>query len=191
MANRAVPHKLGKPAMTVADRTAVALNAGCKKRVLMTVQGGGFFWQSRSVAKDLVDEFELCYISSNMETAFPQSGLPPAPWHKVTHMTTLASQSTWHKIRDVTVALRDTYRVIRSVKPQAIVCVATSLAVPLCFWGKIFGIKTVFIDSITRVSTPSATGRILTRFRLCNRFYVQWPEAKSMYRGSVCKGTVL
>lgn len=160
-------------------------------RVLVTVQGGGFFWQSRSVAKALADEFDLYYVSPDDEQAFPKSGLPVAPWHKVAHLTTLADHTVWRKGLNVFVALRQTLSVIRKVNPEAIVCVATSLAVPLCFWGKLLGKKTVFIESITRVSTPSTTGRILSRFHLCDRFYVQWPEAESLYPGAICRGTLL
>lgn len=159
--------------------------------ILLSVQGGGFFWQSRSVAKSLAGEFDLQYVSPDNLQPSAQNGLPVAPWHRVPHLTTLADQALWRQAWNILVALRKTLSVVRAVNPDAIVCVATSLAVPLLFWGKIFGKKTVFVESITRVSTPSTTGRILSRLRLCDRFYVQWPEAEALYPDAICRGTVL
>jgi hypothetical protein len=63
--------------------------------------------------------------------------------------------------------------------------------VPLCFWGKLAGKTTVFVESITRVKRPSLTGRILSRFRLCDRLFVQWPEAVKLYKGAIYDGAVL
>jgi len=65
------------------------------------------------------------------------------------------------------------------------------MAVPLCLVGKLYGITTVFVESITRVSKPSSTGTLLTKLKLCDRFYVQWPGAAKLYRNAVFKGSVL
>lgn len=161
------------------------------QRVLLTIEGGGFFWQSRSVARALAGEFELAYVSSSAADEFPDSGLPDAPWHRMTKPTSVDGHSYWRDMRNVWRGIWQAVRLIRETDPDAIVCVATSMAVPLCFCGRIFGKKTVFIESITRVSNPSTTGRILSTLRLCNRLYVQWPEAQSLYRNAVYRGAVL
>lgn len=162
-----------------------------RPRILLSFQGGGFSWQSCSVAKSLAQGFEIHYISSLPESAFPQANRPAGPWHTVSNITTLADKTMGRRLLNMIKGLRDTFRVLRVVNPDAIVCVATSLAVPLFICAKILRKKTVFIESITRVSAPSATGKILSRFRLCDRLYVQWPEAESLYREAVFRGTVL
>lgn len=159
--------------------------------ILLTVSGGGFFWQSRSVALSLAEQFEIHYISPEPEHAFAGRGLPAAPWHAVTRITTLGDRTFWQKGRNTVVGLRDAWRVLRRVRPEAVVCVATSLAVPLCMWARLLGIRTVFVESITRVTTPSATGRILSRLGLCDRLYVQWPEGERLYPNAIYRGTVL
>ena len=165
--------------------------ANRRKRVLVTIQGGGFFWQSRSVAQALAKEFDLAYVSSSAARDFPDHGLPDATWHQMSSVTTLADRSFWRKAANVGHGLWQSFRVIRRARPDAIVCVASSLAVPLCLCGKILGRKTVFIESITRVSAPSVTGMILSRLHLCDRHYVQWPEAESLYPAAIYRGSVL
>jgi UDP-N-acetylglucosamine:LPS N-acetylglucosamine transferase len=166
-------------------------NEDRKPRVLLTIQGGGFFWQSRSVARALAQEFELSYVSSSLASDFPNHGLPDATWQQMSSVTTLADRSFLRKAANVAHGLWQALRVIRRTRPDAIVCVATSLAIPLCLCGKLLGKKTVFIESITRVSTPSTTGLILNRLHLCDRHYVQWPDAQALYRGAVYRGSVL
>jgi UDP-N-acetylglucosamine:LPS N-acetylglucosamine transferase len=118
-------------------------------------------------------------------------GLPPGEFHGLSRVTTQADRTLWSKASNFLFSLWGALAVIRRVRPDAIVCIASSVAVPLCIWGRLFGKKTVFVESITRVSRPSTTGRILDALRLCDRFYVQWPEAVPLYRRAIYRGTVL
>ena len=162
-----------------------------KARVLLTLSGGGFLWQSLSVARGLQDKFELHLVSAEPRHAFSAQSLPDVPFHVMSRTTIMGDRHWWQKAHNVAVGVWDARRMIAAVKPDAIVCVATSMAVPLCLIGKLSGITTVFVESITRVSQPSSTGKILTRLRLCDRFYVQWPETASLYPNAIFKGSVL
>ena len=78
--------------------------------------------------------------------------------------------------------------ILRKSQPDLVVSTGASLAVPFILASKIFGIKTVFIESISRSSELSLTGRLV--YNLVDEFYVQWPECverypKAMYRGIV------
>jgi UDP-N-acetylglucosamine:LPS N-acetylglucosamine transferase len=73
-------------------------------------------------------------------------------------------------------------------KPDLLVCTGASLAVPFIFASKLYGIKTVFIESISRSRSLSLSGRLV--YHLVDEFYVQWPECverypKAQYRGVV------
>lgn len=78
--------------------------------------------------------------------------------------------------------------ILRKSKPDLLVCTGASLAVPFIFASKFYGIKTVFIESISRSSSLSLSGRLV--YNLVDEFYVQWPECverypKAQYRGVV------
>jgi hypothetical protein len=160
-----------------------------KPRILLTLAGGGFFWQSRSVARSLAG-FDLHYASAEPASVWADSGLPTGTFHEVGSITTQSGKRRLQRASKFLRSASSAFEVVRRVDPDAVVCVASSIAVPLCFWAKLFGKKTVFIESVTRVSHPSATGTIIDRFRLCDRFYVQWPEAVSLYRKAVYRGTL-
>jgi UDP-N-acetylglucosamine:LPS N-acetylglucosamine transferase len=164
---------------------------GPGRRVIVTITGGGFFWQSRAVAQALGEDFELHYVTPEDPAVWNGRGLPPGEFHAISSLTTMADRSVLRKIVNLLRTIRRAARIVGEVRPYAVICVATSLAIPLFVAARLRGARTVFVESITRVSTPSTTGRILTRLRLCDRFYVQWPEAERLYAGAVYRGTVL
>lgn len=160
-------------------------------RILITVAGGGFFWQSRAVARGLSEGFELHYATVEPAHVWANAGLPPGVFHELPGITTQGERAWTRKAANFMSNALRALRVVREVNPDAIVCIASSVAVPLCLWGKLLKKETVFIESITRVSHPSTTGKIIDRLRLCDRFYVQWPEAMALYKRAVYRGTVL
>jgi hypothetical protein len=162
-----------------------------RRRIIVTIAGGGFFWQSRSVAQGLGDDFELHYVTPEDPRVWAGRGLPPGEYHSLSRVTNQSDATVYRKATNLLSSLCEALSIVRSVRPHAIVCIASSVAVPLCVWGRVFRVKTVFVESITRVSRPSTTGRMLDILRLCDRIYVQWPEAVPLYRRAIYRGTVL
>ncbi len=81
------------------------------------------------------------------------------------------------------------YRILRSVKPDLIVSTGASVAVPFFYFGKLLGIRTLFIESISRVERPSLSGRLVYPF--ADEFYVQWEECARRYPKAQYRGMVL
>lgn len=79
-------------------------------------------------------------------------------------------------------------KILRKSQPDLVISTGASLAVPFIFASKLLGIKTIFIESISRANKLSLSGRIV--YNLVDEFYVQWPECiehypKAQYRGVV------
>ena len=79
-----------------------------------------------------------------------------------------------------------TLRVIYAEKPDIIVSTGASLAINFALFAKLFGIKFIYIESISRSEELSLTGRIV--YLLSSEFYVQWPELKQKYSKALFKG---
>lgn len=164
-----------------------------QKKIIVAITGGGFQWQSKELLKRLGNTYEYHFVSLSYPTwklkirNMPKEG----EVHYISIVTTMGDKDLWKKFKNVLRCLRDAYKFFRKVNPSAIICIGTSVAIPLCFWAKCFGKKAIFIESITRVTKPSLTGKIISTLRLCDRFYVQWPEAVNLYRGAIYRGTVL
>ncbi len=74
-------------------------------------------------------------------------------------------------------------------KPDVIVSTGSEIALPFFFWGKLLGIRSIFIESWCRVEKLSRTGKLA--YPLVDEFWVQWPQLlcvcgkKARYHGSV------
>ena len=79
------------------------------------------------------------------------------------------------------------WRVIREVRPSAILSTGAALAVPFFVIGKLHGIRLIYVESLTRTSSISLSGRIV--YPLASEFFVQWPGAtkrrRARYVGSL------
>ncbi|MBI5467815.1 MAG: hypothetical protein HY891_01670 [Deltaproteobacteria bacterium] len=165
---------------------------GGKKKVIVTLTGGGFLWEAQALINGLGKDLEYHFVT--VSDALGKVGvidIPAGEVHVIGKITTMRNRSLWRIARNAIVSFMDAYGVVKKADPEAVICVGTSIAVPLCFWAKFFRKKAIFVESITRVSKPSLTGRIISALRLCDRFYVQWPEAAGLYRGAIYRGTVL
>jgi beta-1,4-N-acetylglucosaminyltransferase len=74
-------------------------------------------------------------------------------------------------------------------RPSVVVSCGTGLTVPIFYSARLLGIRTVFIESMSRVETLSITGRIL--LGKTDLFVVQWPHLAERTRGAVYGGQLL
>lgn len=78
--------------------------------------------------------------------------------------------------------------ILRKSQPDLVVSTGASLAVPFLLASKVFGIKTIFIESISRSGDLSLSGKLV--YYLVDEFYVQWPECVERYPKAQYKGVV-
>jgi UDP-N-acetylglucosamine:LPS N-acetylglucosamine transferase len=74
-------------------------------------------------------------------------------------------------------------------RPKAVISCGTGLTVPIFYSARLLGIKTVFIESMSRVNALSITGRLL--LGKTDLFMVQWPELAEQTKGAVYGGQLL
>jgi UDP-N-acetylglucosamine:LPS N-acetylglucosamine transferase len=81
-------------------------------------------------------------------------------------------------LRNLLLALQ----VIRGERPQLILSTGAGVAVPFLLLGKLFGCRTVFIESVTRIHTLSLSARIVRPF--LDVLYVHWPQLQLRHPGA-------
>lgn len=70
--------------------------------------------------------------------------------------------------------------------PDAIVTAGSDVPVPFCYIGKLLGKKIVFIESWSRVKTPSKSGKLI--YPIADLFFIQWNDLKRTYPKAVYAG---
>ena len=87
----------------------------------------------------------------------------------------LAHGPTNRSVRKLLRNLVVAWRVVRDVRPDAILSTGAALAVPFFIVGRLRGVRLVYVESLTRTATLSLTGRLVRP--LAHTFFVQWPGA--------------
>jgi beta-1,4-N-acetylglucosaminyltransferase len=87
---------------------------------------------------------------------------------------------TNRSIRALLANLRLAWRLVREERPDAILSTGAALALPFFLVGRLFGAKLVYVESLTRTTGLSLTGRLV--YPLAGAFFVQWPGANQRAR---------
>ena len=93
-----------------------------------------------------------------------------------------------HPIRVIMVLLR-CLRIVFRERPDVVISTGAAAGCMLCFLGKMFSAKVVWIDSITNVKRISLSGRMV-RY-VADLFLVQWPDLAGRYQQVEFVGTVV
>ncbi|MGJ8700859.1 PssD/Cps14F family polysaccharide biosynthesis glycosyltransferase [Streptococcus pneumoniae] len=80
------------------------------------------------------------------------------------------------------------FKILRKERPDIIVSSGAAVAVPFFYLGKIFGVKTVYIEVFDRIDAPTMTGKLV--YPVTDRFIVQWEEMKKVYPKAINLGGI-
>ncbi len=100
-----------------------------------------------------------------------------------------AAHPTVRNLKNLNKNLLLAWRLLRTLRPDLILTTGSGVAVPFLWIGRMLGIRTIFIESITRITEISLTGRLVYPF--VDRFLVQWEELATKYPKAEYHGRIL
>lgn len=74
------------------------------------------------------------------------------------------------------------------IRPKVIVTTGTHTAVPICYIGKLFGSKIIFIETFANSQTKTLSGRLI--YPIANTFIVQWESMLKLYPKAIYGGWI-
>ena len=170
-----------------------------RPRVLVVLSGGGFSFQTCRLLRGCPPECDLIIAATHYmhghfqhESYLAQKGLSHLKFrlYELPNLGTLSRTSVAINIWRSIVCMIASFRILLRERPNAVITVATSASVPILFAAKCLGVRGIFVESLTRVTKPSRTGRLISKLRLADRFLVQWPQAVDLYRDCEYGGRV-
>lgn len=73
-------------------------------------------------------------------------------------------------------------------RPKVIVTTGTHTAVPMCYIGKLFRSKIIFIETFANSKTKTLAGRMI--YPIADEFIVQWESMLELYPKAKCFGWI-
>ncbi len=74
------------------------------------------------------------------------------------------------------------------IRPKVIVTTGTHTAVPICYTGKLFGSKIIFIETFANSETKTLAGKIV--YPIADTFIVQWESMQKLYPKAIYGGWI-
>lgn len=147
-------------------------------RVLLVCSPGGHLQQMLALKPAWVDT----------EHAWVTLEGPDVGYLLADEEVTIAHGPTNRSVAKLVRNLALSWRVLRRRRPDAIISTGAALAVPFFLFGRLLGIRCVYVESVTRTESLSLSGRLV--YPLASRFFVQWPAVgegrpKAEFAGSV------
>ena len=75
--------------------------------------------------------------------------------------------------------LIEAFQVVLRYRPKVILSTGAAPAVPFSIVGRMFGAHIVFVESFSRITAPSLTGKLM--YHIAHDFFVQWPKLKERF----------
>lgn len=87
------------------------------------------------------------------------------------------------------ILLIQAFLILLKENPSAIITTGSDVPVPFCYLGKLLRKKIIFIESCSRVRTPSKSGKLI--YPLADLFFVQWEDLKKEYQKAIYAGRLM
>jgi UDP-N-acetylglucosamine:LPS N-acetylglucosamine transferase len=148
-------------------------------KICLTFSPGGHFTEMRKLM-DAFKEHDIIYATIKKKST---EKLPNVHYLKDTLGPTKISIFV-----NIIIITIQSFKILYKEKPKVIISSGADVTIPLCYLGKLFGKKIIFIESLCRINNLSYSGKIV--YPIANLFLVQWEKltkkySKAKYWGSV------
>ena len=151
-----------------------------RKKLCFAASSGGHFEQL-SMLKPLMDEYNSFVVTEATEYKASIAGEKMYYLHQVNRKEPMFP--IW-LIKNAFISL---WLVLKE-KPDVVITTGVLAMIPLCLLVKLVGGKLIFIESFSKVFSPTKTGKFLYKF--ADQFYVQWEPMKQFYPNAIYLGGI-
>jgi beta-1,4-N-acetylglucosaminyltransferase len=161
---------------------------GRGRPVLVVLGEGGHTTELLRLVDQLDTDHDIHYVVPLEDPLSARRIRRPGPVHRLPRPRAKDAgvvEAAWATGR----ALLGALRLVRRLRPVAVLSTGPAIAVPVSLAARMHGAEIVFIETVSRVTTVSGTGRIMRR--VADTYFVQWPELAERLPGSIYAGRLL
>jgi beta-1,4-N-acetylglucosaminyltransferase len=149
------------------------MSRGDHGRLLVVCSSGGHLLQMQEL-REAWEPFERVWVTFDKSDS--RSLLRD---ERVVHAHSPTNRNIPNLLRN----LRLAYRVLRTERPSAILTTGAGVAVPFAWMGRMLGVPTIYVESVTRIDGLSLSARLIRP--VATRMYAQWPELAQSSAGRI------
>lgn len=154
-------------------------------RALVVLGEGGHTKEMLALVESLGNDLQYAYLLVEGDEVSQAKVTRPGPVYRVRR----PRDKDHHFVRDALRTLRSSFQslgVLKAFRPDVVLASGPAVAVPVCLLARLMGRRVVFVETGSRVTRLSLTGKLL--YPVATLFLVQWPELARQYRRAVYAG---
>jgi UDP-N-acetylglucosamine:LPS N-acetylglucosamine transferase len=160
-------------------------------KVLIPIHGGGWGYQLGEIVKMLGDNIEFCYMLQMDGQRPTHAGFPPGAYFVAPRFQNMGSGSILTSLRAALGTFIRTLAFMRRERPDVAIGLGSPASVFMLLAGRLMGCETIYIESITRVKTPSRALKVCRTLAAAKHIFVQWQELADVLPGTRYDGNVI
>jgi len=157
-------------------------------KLLIVLGEGGHTKQLLNLVDLLGDSYDYHYIVSKEDNLSASRIRYPGPIYRLSRPRGKSTGKLAAIFRTILAGIQSFWVLLR-VRPVAVISVGPAIAVPVSIVGKFLGVRIIFVESASRVSALSLTGRMMHRW--ADLFFVQWPQLKESLPRAIYAGRLV
>lgn len=155
------------------------------KRVLFIASTGGHFSELNNVIKKMYNNYNSYIITEKTKSNMYLKEKYPKKVNYLVfgtkdYLFTYIFKFLYNCLKSLVLYIK--------IRPKYIITTGTHTAVPMCYIGKIFGSKIIYIETMANISTKTLAGKLV--YPIANLFIVQWEEMLDLYPKAVYGGWI-
>ncbi len=155
-----------------------------KKKILLISSDGGHLAQLLEL-KEMFSNYDYLLVTEESPATIPLKASY--------HIRYLKGRPTGKKRNikfyfSILINFFTSIKIVTSHYPKVIITTGSHTAIPMCYLGKLLGIKVVWILSFARVNSRAISADMV--YPIANKFIVQWPDVQKFYKKSVHLGGI-
>ncbi len=157
-----------------------------KRKVLVVLGMGGHTAQILRLIDLLGEKYDYEYIIGHDDRTSSAKIKFKGNVHTMRNPRLMEDKSLLKVTKNMVPSTVQAFKILRKVKPDAVLSAGPALTIPLFWLAKLKGIKTMFVESWVRVHHKSLTGKLV--YPVSDLFIVQWESMKKVYPKAVYAG---
>ena len=157
-------------------------------KLLIVLGEGGHTTELLNLVDLLGERYDYHYVVSKEDSLSADQIRRPGPVYRLTRprgKDTGAISALFRLVKTSTQA----WSVLLHVRPQAILSTGPAILVPVAILGKILGARVIFVETGSRITTVSMTGRIM--YHWADLYFVQWPQLREKLPRAIYAGRLV
>jgi UDP-N-acetylglucosamine:LPS N-acetylglucosamine transferase len=162
-----------------------------RTKALIIVGGGGWGRQAVEIIPALNPAWEKTYLATLDNVWWYERHPLDGTLHLVPRLRPTPGRFLAGRAFSLGRTLWGIVTVLRRTRPDVVIGVCSDLSIPAMALARLMGCRTYYVESLTRVHTPSRTSRILERLGVVDKIFVQHRTLMTALKRAAYAGGIL